>query len=342
MLKTSILSATLLSSLVSLAFASTSGNTDKQPVPSLSVKTHKPIASSLEARRFREAVDDGVLGRAQHVLKLGTDELRSYCGQYLVSLPVDKLVGFVCTPRKGLDKYWLVGMICVHADQPLLDTVFEELESSDNFTLSDSFLEYVAGSPAIVASKPERLAYVLNKLSTGESQGDATRFAVDEMIEGNKFDAFDSLLSTIEQGTFENQDLRSVAIGAAFWKASEYGDDRALPAKFFFDHPAVSSKNYSLALYRSYGIEDQNQELFNWLLEAADREDLGAAMKDDRFSTDSSAKFQQAVKGALQKVGFDTRHGITRRKGVPAIKDALDHSLPKVLIDLITGYYLLW
>ena len=94
------------------------------------------------------------------------------------------------------------------------------------------------------------------------------------LFDRNKTEYFDPLLSAIKKGTFLSQDLENVAILHAFLTSSKYTDDRSLFTKRFFNHPAVSSEYYSVALYRSYNNGDQNKELFHWLLERADCQDL--------------------------------------------------------------------
>ena len=92
-----------------------------------------------------------------------------------------------------------------------------------------------------------------------------------------------------------------------------YQDDRTFLAKRFFDHPAISAKDYSDALYNSYHNGDQAKELFYWLLERADRQDLEAVKNDKDFLNDKS-EFREAVNQALQTVSSKTRKEWDARK----------------------------
>ena len=111
--------------------------------------------------------------------------------------------------------------------------------------------------------------------------------------------------------------------------------------KRFFDHPAISAKDYSDALHESYNFGGKTRELFYWPLIRADRHDLEAVMGSDIFS-EMHPKFQEVVNRALQAVGTETRIGITHRKGLSAIKEALEKDVPTVLLELIKKYYLEW
>ena len=116
-----------------------------------------------------------------------------------------------------------------------------------------------------------------------------------------------------------------------------YKDDRALLAKRFFDHPAISAKDYSDALYNSYEYGGQTKELFYWLLARADRQDLEAVKKDDEFSK-HEPEFQQAVNDRWKAVGSETRKEIGREERIALMKEALDNVIPKDLLNLIAEY----
>ena len=76
------------------------------------VEVEDPIASSPEAQSFREAVQRGDMEAAKNVFDSGNDELKKYCGEYLVSLGSSRLVELIngandMTSRNGCCKsFW--------------------------------------------------------------------------------------------------------------------------------------------------------------------------------------------------------------------------------------------
>jgi hypothetical protein len=152
-----------------------------------------------------------------------------------------------------------------------------------------------------------------------------------------KIECLDPLLNALNDGTFLNADLEGVAISKAFRKASVYQDDRTLLVKPYFDHPEISAKNYSDALYYSNRKGDKAKELFYWLLARADRLDLEAVKDDEGFSR-NKPEFQSAVTQALEAVGPNARPRITQR-GITTTVTALEKAgIPEVLILLTLEY----
>ena len=133
----------------------------------------------------------------------------------------------------------MLQVLLVHADQPLIDEVFGALKPSNDL------LRDVAVS-ADLACMPQRFTYLLKKIDDKEEQEEAVENGVDALVDENKTECLDPLLTALNEGTFLNQDLENVAIRKAFWTASLYQDDRTLLAKRFFDHPAISAKDYSV------------------------------------------------------------------------------------------------
>ena len=111
---------------------------------------------------------------------------------------------------------------------------------------------------ADLACMPQRFTYLLNKIDDKEEQEVAVRNGVNALFDENKTECLDPLLSALKEGTFLSKDLENIAIRQAFWVASRYQDDRTLFAKRFFDHPAISAKDYSNALYNSYNNGGQD------------------------------------------------------------------------------------
>ena len=91
------------------------------------VLVENPIANSPEGQRFAGAVQKGRMRDALHVFNEGNSELRSCCGKYLISLGLPKFVDLIKCARDNI-KEWLLEILFVHVDQPLVDEVLTELK----------------------------------------------------------------------------------------------------------------------------------------------------------------------------------------------------------------------
>lgn len=295
-----------------------------------------PIANSTEAQEFRKAVheDDMMSAYIAFEYNNSSDGLKKYYGEYLISLEGSKLVELINNGTNDSVKAWMLQVLLVYANQSLIDEVFEETKPSKDI------LEGVAWSGHLVCM-PQRFTYFLGKIDDKQGQKEAIKIGVYVLFNNNKTECFDPLLSALKEGTFMNTDLENIAILKAVREASAHQDDRILPAKRFFDHPVISSEDYSNALYVSYNWGGQAKELFYWLLPRADRQDLEAVKRVRSFSN-WPLEFQQAVNQVFQTVGIDARPGITHRRKVAIMEEALDDYIPKDLRNIINGYHLEW
>ena len=201
-----------------------------------------PIANSFKGQSFREAVQKDVMKDAFNVFYFGNDELKKYCGKYLISLGLPKFVDLIKRARDNV-KEWLLEILLVHADQLFVNEVLTELKPSNGL------LRGVAYS-ADLACVPRRFTYLLGRINSKEYQERAVEYGVRALINENKTKCFDPLLNALNEGSFLNTDLENIAIHEAFEISSGYKDDRALLAKRFFDHPTISAKDYSDALFK--------------------------------------------------------------------------------------------
>ena len=133
-----------------------------------------------------------------------------------------------------------------------------------------------------------------------------------------------------------SSDLENIAIREAFKWSASYQDDRSLLAKRYFDHHTISAEDYSMALRRSYYNGGETKELFYWLLERADCQDLKTVKEIYIIYPEWGGKFQDAIKKALKKVGVDDRIGIRERRA--AIKGIASEHFPTDLAGLIAEY----
>ena len=301
----------------------------KRKTPDLeTVNDEGAIASSTKAQRFRKAVERGDFVAAWNVFDCDNDKLKECCGKYLVSLGRSGLVELV--KGAGFRKYWILRVISMYADQPLIDEVFAEIKPT-NELLCD-FAHFTD-----VACKADRFIYLLRRITIKRDQECAVRNGVVSLFIGNKTEYFDPLLFALQDETSLDPDLTNVAIHEAFRSSSFYPDDRALLVTRFFDHSSITAKDYSLVLYRSYNRYKPKHELFYWLLARADLQDLEEVERDDEFSSRPS-EFQAAINHAWSIVSLDARIGKRYRERVAALKEALDGHVIKVLLNLITDY----
>lgn len=287
-----------------------------------------PIASSPGCRRFKRAVQRRDMGAALSVFYDGSDELKKYCAEHLVSLGSPKLVELI-NRASSHDKSRLLHVILIHVDQQFTDKIFDALEPSNGF------LSYVSFGAYLVCI-PRKFTYLLGKMNDKLIQESTVEHGVSALFAKDKTEYLEPLLTALREETLLNKDLENIAIRKAFERASAFQNDRIRPAKRYFDHPAISATDYSNALYASYGYGvNQARELCRWLLDRADSQDLVAVTEDERFPM-MQHEFQEAVNRALLVVDFDPRHGITIRR-IEAI-EALKSRLPDVLQNLVGDY----
>ena len=223
----------------------------EQRTPSVLVKVKNHITNT-KFQRFKEAVHNDDMYDAYHIFKSGNDELKKYCGEYLISLGSPELVELINSVAFEYIKSWLLRVLSVHAEQPLLDNVFDALDPPSDL------LKEVAYS-ADLACMPQRFTYILKKIGDKREQKGAVERGLNALFNENRTKCFDLFLGAISEGTFLNAGLEKVAIRHAFWRASRFQDDRALFVKRYFDHPAISAKYYSDALYDAYYQGDKQK-----------------------------------------------------------------------------------
>ena len=293
------------------------------------------ITSDPKAKQFREAVQNGNMNAAQRVFDNGSSALKKYCSEHLVSLGSPKLIQLV-EDERGKNREWMLHVLLVYADESFYDEVFRAVN------IPNSLSSEVANS-ADVACIPQRFTYLLRRIDYIVEQEQAVRKGIVALFASKKTECIDPLLSALKKEKFLSPDLEGVAIRQIFYQSSIYqdeNDDRAFFVGRLFDHPAVSSAQYSVVLFRAARLyphlEDRIKELFHWLLENADSQDLNMVKSDGAFSS-GSPEFQDAVDEALQTVSSEPRHGITlRRKAI--VHDALSTHLAIVLINIINEY----
>ena len=95
----------------------------EQRTPSVLVKVKNHITNT-KFQRFKEAVHNDDMYDAYHIFKSGNDELKKYCGEYLISLGSPELVELINSVAFEYIKSWLLRVLLVHADQPLIDECF--------------------------------------------------------------------------------------------------------------------------------------------------------------------------------------------------------------------------
>jgi hypothetical protein len=272
-------------------------------------------------------VQGGDMLAANNIFETGSDELKKYYAKYLVRQEGSRFVELVNGVDKNI-KEWMLRILLVYADQPLINEVFRALKPSNDL------LNRVAYS-AELACMPQRFSYFLGKITSGEEQDWIVMNGVRALVDYNKTECLNPLLTALDKGTFMNPELENVAIRCAFWASSFYQNGRALFVKRFFDYPAVSAVRYSSALYNSYWNRHQDTSLFYWLLKNADYQDLQAA-KDKEYFTGQQLEFQNAVDKALRGVGPDPRPRITlkRIETIEALKDVLSDDV----LNIVDGY----
>lgn len=288
-----------------------------------------PTTNTFKWIAFRQAVQSGNMSSAHSVLMSGDKGLKRYCVMHLLSLGSVKLVELINGTNNN-QKPWILQIILVCANQSLLNTVFAELKPSNDL------LSRVAKSADLVC-KSQRFTYLLGKITDKEEQERAVRQGVEVLFKAKKTECLDPLLDALSEESFMDTNLKNIAIRQAFMSASIQPDNIALIVKRFFGHPAVTAEDYFYDLCWIYYFGGQAKELFYWLLARADHQDLVVTRENDQFSI-KDPEFQEAVNYALQTVGDEVRSGITHRRRVATMQEALESDIPIVILGLIGGY----
>ena len=189
-----------------------------------------------------------------------------------------------------------------------------------------------------MACRTDKFLYLLGKITDKGEQEQAVRNGVGALLRANKSEYLDPLLFALQNEPSLDPNLTNAAIKQVFWEASYYTDDRMPYAKRFFDHPAVSAEDYSLALECSYDSEEPKNELFHWLLLRTDGQDL-EKIRSDVFFSRRPRGYQDIVNYALYAVIPGARIGCRHRVRVVILADAISEYVPTVLLGLIAGYF---
>ena len=177
---------------------------------------------------------------------------------------------------------------------------------------------------------PQRFIYLLGRIDDKEDQEVAVRNGVTALFDKHKTECLEHLVSALSEWTLSG-DLEDVAI-RGLSVSLFYPDEGNSFVERFFDHPAISAKDYSDALHDSYKMEAKLMSSLNGCWKEQIVKTWRQSRRDKRFS-ERWQEFQNAVNKA---VGIESRHGPRHQKRVAAVKEALD--LPTVLLDMIGGY----
>ena len=278
---------------------------------------------------FKQAVQSGNMETAWKIFKSVNDKLKEHYCKYLVSLGKPKLVKLVNSANDEYTKSWMLRAILAYADQALFDEVSATIKPTTDT------LCYVANS-AELARQTSKFIYLLGRIADKDDQEFAVTRGVEALFNANKPEYLDPLLFALENESSLSPSTTDAAIQQAFREASRF-DNRTL-VKRFFDHPAITAKRYSYALYSSYCSCNHISELFYWLLARVDSQDLIAAKKSEWLSE----QFQYFVNKASPVDISKTRQQMGRQERTAIIESALDGLVVKVLIKLIIDYYLAW
>lgn len=301
----------------------------KRKSSSLAVIDGDIIAGSFAVQSFMKAAQEGNMIIATEIFNNSDTELRKACVKHLINLRNPLLVAQLINTAEDNNGLKALEVFLMHADQPFIDEIFEVLNPSDELLggLADS---------ANLACIPDKYIHFLEKFTDKATQEYAITKTVEALFENKRIECLDPLLSALESKISLSTGLKNAAIRTTFWAGSRY-KGMAFWTKRFFDHPVISAVKYSRVLYNVYAHSDPTKELFCWLLERADRQDLEEVKRDRRFY-EKRPEFRKTVKDAQHKVCAEPRHGMTHRKRVAATKEALGMHIIDVLLDLIGEY----
>ena len=114
-----------------------------------------------------------------------------------------------------------------------------------------------------------------------------------------------SLINAFGTRTFENKNLKDVAIRSAFHQGTTRNVKSVVEK--LHDNPAITHVEYVNGLIESW-VHDKSKLVFPFLLAKADKGDLTRAKNDRRYMI--NAKFRQAIDDAMKTAPSEgTRHG---------------------------------
>jgi len=267
----------------------------RQPDAERSIPNHRSESGqeSPDTSGFKSAIEKGDVEAAKVIFDKGNEEEKKYYGEYLISLGRERLVGLI-KRSSGNDKYWLLSIIMLYAEEGLINEVFKEVEPSDVAWI-------VIACNADLACAPAKFINILKRITGRRWQKEAVKGGVEKLFDSNKTECINPLLSALESNTSLDQEVKDSAVKYAFLKASLHATDNraASLAKAYYNHSAILAGNYSDALYLFYEKEDSKHELFYWLLKEADIGDLEAVKNNEEWKYMFN-EFKEAINEALK------------------------------------------
>ena len=142
---------------------------------------------------------------------------------------------------------------------------------------------------------PEKFFRVLDKIEEPGMQEIAVRWGVDNLFKAGRHDLVVPLVNALGKRTFKGKSLENAAIQRAFLEGAQIGNQGIVG--FYYEHPAITSKEYACGLCDSWNGGEPNQ-VFQFLVEQADQGDLEKAKK--QYVYVGYPKSRQAIGKALE------------------------------------------
>jgi len=246
----------------------------------------KCVTASADAMsRFREAVDQGDMQKAVRLYRSSLKNFESLC--YVVDKK-DQAFIFNFAEEAEVDKGDLLAALYRKKSHEMIEEAFEVFE----FDQSD--LRWAASEPELMCSS-DSLLNLLDKMEKQEDQEWAIDTGVGHLFRFKRTECVEPLLNALD-GSESFKHFKGIAIKKAFKCGSLEGNKSIVER--FYDHPAVTSKDYAVGLTASVCKSTQGP-IFTFLLGEADQDDLNAVKRDPNYKYNTSYEFKKVIEDAL-------------------------------------------
>jgi hypothetical protein len=199
---------------------------------------------------------------------------------YVVTKSVEFIAGFI-NQVGDLKIPTLAALFIKRSDE--VDQVLEKIECNDY-----DLMGLTRYRPEL-AELHGNFFKVIDKIKHPIHQESAVQWGVSNLFDAEKHDSVIPLINALEKRKFNGRKLKNVAIQQALMSGAERGIKNIVER--LHEHPAITHEEYADGLVRSW--EHTSVDVFQFLLDQADKDDLVEAKKTYRYKIDE--KFREAI-----------------------------------------------
>ena len=214
-------------------------------------------------------------------------EKRNDLFDYVVTKSVEFITKFINQIEK-LKMPTLAALFIKRSD--VVDEVLKKIK------YSDSDLIILTYHRPELAEYHSRFFKAIDKINGLENQAEAVRSGVKNLFKAKKHASVIPLIDALENRIFRGRKLKNVAILKAFDQGAFRGIKNIVEE--FHEHPAITPKEYSYGLIRSWENDNSKKTVFPFLLAQADQGDLELTKRWKKYVRD--AEFRDEIDNAVK------------------------------------------